>query len=156
MGNNEEIVRRVAEVYSRLEEWLGRSPDLAGECSVCGRCCDFKQFDHRLFVSTPELIYLAASPGEGNLRAMTGGRCPYQVEQKCSIYENRFAGCRIFCCKADKEFQSELSEWAVRQFKSMCEELGIGYRYRWLEDWLKEGFSIYRREGGRTAGGRGG
>ncbi len=47
----------------------------------------------------------------------------------CTVYEHRFAGCRIFCCKGNKDFQSGLSESALRELKSICEELDIPCRY---------------------------
>jgi hypothetical protein len=45
------------------------------------------------------------------------------------VYEYRFAGCRIFCCKGDADFQNRLSESALRKFKSICTDFQISYRY---------------------------
>jgi hypothetical protein len=67
---------------------------------------------------------------------MNAGRCPYNIAGKCAIYEHRFAGCRIFCCKGDTDFQSDLSEFMVNGMKSICTELGIQYRYADLPDML--------------------
>ncbi|MHC4623506.1 MAG: YkgJ family cysteine cluster protein [Planctomycetota bacterium] len=120
---------RVAGVYSRLSLQSRRNGNLAGVCDACGKCCDFGSFDHRLFVTTPELMYLAANVGSENIKPMPATRCPYNANGKCSIYEYRFAGCRIFCCKGDADFQSSLSESAVKEFKLVCKEFGITYRY---------------------------
>jgi hypothetical protein len=60
---------------------------------------------------------------------MPGGRCPYNVDGKCTIYEYRFSGCRIFCCNADEDFQSRLSEEVLQKLKAICTEFQIPYRY---------------------------
>jgi hypothetical protein len=82
-------------------------------------------------------MYLSANIGVENIKPITGGKCPYNVEGKCTIYEYRFAGCRIFCCKADKNFQSSLSEASLEKFKFLCEEFDVPYRYNDLPTALK-------------------
>jgi len=126
---NGHLLKRVAEIYKWLDLQISNNSDLAGTCSACGKCCDFAQVDHRLFVTTPELMYLTTNPGAENIQPMTTSRCPYRSDGKCSIYGNRFAGCRIFCCKADADFQSRLSESALKKFKLLCTEFQIPYRY---------------------------
>jgi Fe-S-cluster containining protein len=126
---NTRLLRKVAEVYDWLDLQIHKNSALAGLCDACGKCCDFEGFDHRLFVTTPEMIYFAANVGAENLRQITTNRCPYQTDDKCTVYKFRFAGCRIFCCKGDADFQSRLSEMAVKKFKSICEQFQIPYRY---------------------------
>lgn len=129
-------VEKVAAVYAWLDAEIREQAEAAGRCDGCGKCCDFETFDHRLFVTPPEMMYLAAKLGAEDIQPMPTGRCPYNIVIACSIYEYRFAGCRIFCCKGDKDFQSGLSESAVERFKAICTELGIPYRYRPLADTL--------------------
>ena len=124
-----QLLKRVAEIYKWLDSQIRKSVHLAGICDACGKCCDFESFDHHLFVTTPELIYLAANLGAENVKPMTTGRCPYNIRGKCSVYEHRFSGCRIFSCKGDTDFQSRLSESALKRFKSICKEFQIPYRY---------------------------
>jgi len=126
MTAKSQLLKKVAEIYNRLDSQTG---GYNGLCEGCGRCCDFANLDHRLFVTTPELMYLAANLGNENIKPMTANRCPYLMDGKCSVYEYRFVGCRIFCCKADTDFQSRLSESALKKFKSICEEFQIPYRY---------------------------
>jgi Fe-S-cluster containining protein len=131
------LLREVAKVYDWLDSQIQKNSTLAGVCDACGKCCDFKGFDHQLFVTTPEVIYFAASVGAENLnpthvwriKPMTDSRCPYQTNDKCTIYKFRFAGCRIFCCKDDADFQSRLSEMTLKKFKAICEQFQIPYRY---------------------------
>jgi len=129
MSERERLLKRVAEIYNWLDLQTGHYGDISGGCSACGKCCDFASFDHLLFVTKPELMYLAAKIGDENIRPMAGRRCPYNVEGNCTVYENRFAGCRIFFCKADKDEQNRLSELASGKFKASCEEFGVPYRY---------------------------
>ena len=139
------LLQKVAEIYTWLDTQIRDNNQLTGQCSACGKCCDFASpapaseqgpapgldqgFDHRLFVTPPELMYLAANLGAEKQKQMTTNRCPYNIDGKCTIYEYRFAGCRIFCCKADTDFQSRLSESALKKFKSICTEFQIPYRY---------------------------
>ena len=140
-NTRKQLLSKVAEIYEWIDLQIQESANLAGRCSACGKCCDFEGFDHKLFVTPPELIYLAANLGAENIsilrsratakdeKPMSNSRCPYNIDGKCGIYEYRFAGCRIFFCNADKYFQSTLSESALKKFKSLCAQLSIPYRY---------------------------
>jgi hypothetical protein len=121
-----EIAGAVAEVYEWIDSQIGQT---ASQCEACGKCCDFEDYDHRLFVTGAELIYFAAKIGPKKIKPMPAGRCPYNIDGECTVYPYRFGGCRIFSCKGDKDFQSRLSEQAVEKFKAICEEFHIPYRY---------------------------
>ena len=129
MENNRRLIERVQLVYDWLDSEIRGNESFADNCKGCGECCDFDSFDHRLFITTPELKYLLDKLGVDKLEAMASGCCPYNINGKCTVYEYRFAGCRIFYCNADKEFQSWLSESALAKFKSICEDFQIPYRY---------------------------
>jgi len=124
--NNQVLIRQVQEIYDWLDEQLkAQSPD----CVACGKCCDFDSFGHRLFVTTPEILFFENKIGSRDIKKMAGGRCIYQADGKCSVYQYRFAGCRIFDCKANPDFQSDLTETVIKKFKSLCEEYEVPYRY---------------------------
>ncbi|MBA7610834.1 hypothetical protein ES703_18048 [subsurface metagenome] len=123
------LIEKVAEIYDWLDVQVRRCSELAGACKSCGNCCDFDGFDHHLFVTTPELMYLTANLGDENIKPMPTSRCPYNIDGKCTVYEYRFAGCRIFCCNGDADFQSRLSESALKKLKSVCTKFQIPYRY---------------------------
>ena len=141
------LLTKVAEIYKWLDEQTCQNSDLTGVCDVCGRCCDFAAFDHRLFVTTPELLYLAANLGAENVKPMPGTRCPYSISGKCAIYNYRFAGCRIFCCKSEPDFQNALSESALRKFKNLCEQFQISYHYIDLPTALNNSFAGKNKNG---------
>lgn len=125
----EKLLREVAEIYRWIDEQLYNNSDSAGRCSACGECCDFGAFEHRLFVTVPELMYLSANLNVEKLKPMLASRCPYNIDGKCSVYEWRFVGCRIFCCTADVDFQSSLSEAVLEKLKIICQKFEIPYRY---------------------------
>ena len=118
-----QIANEVAAVYSRLDEQI---KEHSADCSDCGNCCDFESFGHRLFVSSPEMFYLSQNL---EIKPMPTSRCPYQSDNKCTIHPHRFAACRIFFCKAEEDFQSELSERALKKLKSLCTKFDLPYRY---------------------------
>ena len=126
---NNQITEKVREVYDWLAEQIKGRSESAGQCRQCGKCCAFDDYDHRLFVTTPEVIYLKAKLGVENLKEMVSGVCRYNARGKCTVYRHRFAGCRIFCCSGDKDFQGELVEKAIKKFKKICDKYGIEYRY---------------------------
>lgn len=125
---NKRLEKKVAEIYNWIEAQItdGRTK---AQCSACGKCCDFDSFDHRLFITPPELIYLTANIGRENIRPMRTNSCPYNIDGKCTVYEYRFAACRIFYCGGDTDFQSELSESVLEKLKSLCTEFQIPYCY---------------------------
>lgn len=135
--------RRLVEAVAAVYEWIAAQqigqPHRAGQCNACGACCDFPAYGHRLYVTPPELIYLAAKLNVDRLEPMPAGRCPYQRDNRCTIHEHRFAGCRIFACRGDPDFQSELSEAALKRLKTLCEEFQIPYRYQDLPAALNDG-----------------
>ncbi len=140
-GTNKRLLGKVAEIYTWLNAQIRDNNKLTGQCKACGKCCDFDKFDHHLFVTPPELMYLttgqqATNPGAENIKSMPTNRCPYNIDGKCTVYEYRFASCRIFYCKADVDFQGELSESALEKLKSLCTEFQIPYHYTDLADAL--------------------
>jgi hypothetical protein len=136
-GRNERLCKKVAEIYDWLEAQI-TDGELKNQCSACGKCCDFESYDHRLFVTGPELMYLAKHLEQENIKPMPNGKCPYNIEGKCTVYYYRFASCRIFSCKGDADIQSELSESTLRRLKFLCEEFQIPYFYKELAFALNE------------------
>jgi Fe-S-cluster containining protein len=124
---NEKIIKEIAGIYEWLDSQV--SSKISGECEACGKCCDFKAFDQRLFVTLPELLYLAEKLNVEKLKPMSADICPYNVGGKCTVYEYRFSGCRIFNCKADVNIQSDLSEAVLEKLKEVSEKFRIPYRY---------------------------
>jgi len=133
MAKNSDVIKRVAEIY----DWLEEQSKGHNSCQACGKCCDFKAYDHRLFITSPEMIYFTEKLGD-DLRAMENGVCPYRIDDKCQTHQHRFIGCRIFQCKGDDDLQSRLSENAIAKIKNICTEFEVPYRYIDLVSGLNE------------------
>ena len=130
------VVEAVERIYLSLEAELLQTPD---KCSACGKCCDFESFGHKLYITTPELLYFRAMLVENKIPIlpMTTGVCPYRKDGKCSVYPWRFAGCRIFNCSGDADLQSQLSEGTITSCKLLCEQLELKYQYMDLKNGLE-------------------
>ena len=126
MNQKNKIIQAVEKIYQNIDSQVRPN-----HCDACGKCCDFQTYDHQLFVTSPELIYFTAQTGP-KTKPMHTGRCPYNIDEKCFAYPHRFAGCRIFSCKSDKDFQSRLTESAINDFKSICRNFNLPYRYMLL------------------------
>jgi len=128
MSDLEKLVQSVCEIYATIDAQVAEYQSLK-KCKACGKCCDFARFGHKLFVTTPEIIFLNQNLQPEKIKTMQTSICPYNQKGRCTIYPFRFAGCRIFFCKADKDLQSRLSESAIKNFKSLCTEFDIPYIY---------------------------
>lgn len=130
-----EIIEAVVTVYVTIDAKVHSE---RGRCQACGNCCSFKDYDHRLFVTSPEILYFKTAIGKSPILPMQKGVCPYKIDGKCTVYEHRFAGCRIFSCKDSPEMQSDLSERSIKKFKEICEKFDISYNYTELSAALNE------------------
>lgn len=126
----------VQEIYQNLDRRLEAAEPL---CKACGRCCNFDSFGHRLYITTPELVYFRNNLTENEIPIlpMTDGVCPYRKDRKCSVYPWRFAGCRIFNCTGNVELQSRFSEETITLCKTLCLLHGLEYRYMDLKGGLE-------------------
>jgi hypothetical protein len=122
--DNIAISKAVEEVYRWIE-----SQGIDHACVGCGDCCNFTKYDHLLFVTSVELIHFIHAVGAENIKPMNDGICPYRVDNKCTVYKSRFAGCRIFQCKGNDDQQGEVMEKALAKFKQIGEKFGVDYSY---------------------------
>ncbi len=129
MTDDSLLAEKVAEIYEWLDLEIEKNKALLGQCSMCGRCCDFEGFDHLLFVTRAELVFLKQNLKNKKIKTMQTGRCPYNEQGKCTIYPLRFSGCRIFYCKGNRDFQNEISELTIRKLKNLCEQYNVPYFY---------------------------
>ena len=138
LSKTDSVVVRVDEVYSWLDS---QTRKYRPSCKGCGNCCDFETFGHRLFITTPEIIYfknkLNSQNTSNQILPMDKGICPYMKNNNCTVHDFRFSGCRIFYCMADQAWQSEMSEEAAAKFKNICTQLQLEYRYCDLKTALK-------------------
>jgi len=152
---NERIVQEVEQLYQWLDTEIRAAVDPRRDCHACGRCCDFLGYDHRLYVTPPELLYFLDRSGQTSLRPMTTGICPYLEHGRCTVHTHRFVGCRIFGCRRSEDLHSRLTETVLTRLKGLCEQERIAYRYvdlaTALNDWGPElGETVAESRAGST------
>lgn len=105
-------------------------------CKACGACCDFAASGHRLYVSSGELALLTATRPPGPL---VPGRCPYQVDGRCTVRPVRALGCRLFFCdsRAQEAFPKDY-ETHHRNLRRLHDAAGLPYIYAELTAALDE------------------
>ncbi len=142
LAANKKNIRALAaveQVYRDIDEKLGATKPW---CNNCGRCCDFTRYDHRLYATTLEILYLLkglatlgdAQPAENE----KDGACPYHDDKGCIIRPYRTAGCRIFFCQSlDPDYQHKLTEQSLARLRELHHEFSAVYYYADLLEWLK-------------------
>lgn len=121
---NEGFLAAVRDIYAVADAAVSARP---WQCKACGACCDFAARGHRLYLSTGELALLAADrppqlPAEG--------RCPYQVDNLCTVRAVRALGCRVFFCdpQAATTFEQDYEPYH-RRLRLLHDAAGIPYHY---------------------------
>lgn len=105
--NTPSLLADLAALYRQVDQRLAGE---GSECLSCGKCCDFRNFGHKLYVSTAELALLAKHPPV-ELAAARQMRCPYQQAGRCLARDARTLGCRVFCCRRQStEWENALYE----------------------------------------------
>ena len=113
-------------VYRDLDECLA---SLAVECRACGRCCDFRLNDYRLYASFLERALVEAHCGPAHLTA--AGLCGYLVEGRCSAHAWRPLGCRTFFCAPEHKAREQALYEAVHQrIRALTDRYRLAWDYR--------------------------
>ncbi len=125
------LINDMVNIYSWLDECIKSfvSPET---CFGCGRCCDYENFGHRIFITTPEILYLQNAIDDGKLVKdfkISTGKCPFLAGGTCSVRDFRFGPCRIFFCKSSARWQNDLTEEFLGKVKQLCIDKNIEYRY---------------------------
>lgn len=111
---------------------------LAPVCDLSGRCCRFKEYGHRLYLSRSEaelLLEEGLPPGA----TVSEDGCPFQQGLLCTAREKRPFGCRVFFCDPKYAGQAELlSEKYLSQLKTLHRETNTPWEYGELYLYLEE------------------
>ncbi|MCF7975252.1 MAG: YkgJ family cysteine cluster protein [Phycisphaerae bacterium] len=142
MSQNEAVVEEISRLYVWLDEILGAQPQIVGPCTACGKCCDFDAYGHRLYVTHAEMLYFSEKIGRKNLKAMHSGQCPYLEDNRCSVHEHRFSGCRIYGCQGESDLQNQVTEQTLDKIKALCDTIDIPYEYQDLRQALNQSVSV--------------
>jgi len=104
-------------------------------CWASGRCCNFAETGHLLYVTGLEAAWTLGEIERGLspddiTRARAAGGCPFQTANLCGVHEHRPLGCRVyFCDRSAQRWQEELSERALRAVRRLHETHAVPYVY---------------------------
>ena len=141
-AQNTETDHRLRAFYDRLDKQIQNQKPT---CWISGRCCNFKAYGHRLYVTGLEIVWVLVqmerSPNHDthttllNHTVFLEKTCPLMINHLCSIHMLRPMGCRIFFCQAGtNQWQNKLYEQCLHELKTLHNTLGIPYRYlEWCE-----------------------
>jgi len=127
---------RLARLYRELD---ARIAALGPVCQLSGRCCRFREYGHRLYLSSLEAAYLLDQAPPPVRPLDDGARCPWQDDLgHCQARSGRPLACRVYFCDPNFEGQAEpLSEAFLRQLKTFADEAGLPWDYRSLHEQLR-------------------
>ena len=131
--HREEARRRLRGVYDAAARDLAARPGLF--CELSGRCCRFREADHRLYLTRLEYEEMVRGGGERPARA--DGACPWLEEGLCANREGRALACRTYFC-SDEAGAAEVTERWHGEIRRLHEETGLAYEYGPLESFLPE------------------
>ncbi|MBI9018549.1 MAG: YkgJ family cysteine cluster protein [Phycisphaerae bacterium] len=134
--DNKAVFAELDELYGNLNEYIESA---GGTCNNCGRCCDFENYGHRLYVTTLEMLYFWGNLKKEGIEPLevAKGLCSYQGKDGCLAHKYRPTGCRIFYCQGlPDEFQHELSERILMRLRALHQRHGAAYLYTDLLTWL--------------------
>ncbi len=137
--------------------WVDEQVQLAApRCEISGRCCRFREYGHRLYISGVEADRLLQLPlpephakQDWNLLTVRE-QCPYQVQGRCEARAARPLGCRIFFCDPNYEQRAgEITEEALQRLKQVHAQYDQTWVYQELGAFIEEAqFSAKESEKG--------
>ncbi len=139
---NRQCIKAIENIYKNLDETVAQS---GGLCENSGKCCQFKQYGHRLYITTLEMLYFVKGLQKEQktrklpyIKTSEDGSCPYQINQLCSTRSYRPAGCRIYFCQGcPDDKQNEMTEDVLENLRQLHLSFDVPYFYGdWL-NWLK-------------------
>ena len=126
------------QIYEDLARDLAQ---LAPVCELSGRCCRFKEYGHRLYISRTEAELLLEDGLPPNATVDEAG-CPFQIGGLCTAREKRPFGCRVYFCDPKYAGQAEiLSEKYLEQLREMHRATNTPWDYGELHLFLQEAVS---------------
>jgi len=104
-------------------------------CESSGRCCNFKNHGHLLYVTGLEAAYLIANSDRRVTiaqvqEAIERGDCPFLIGKLCGAHTIKPSGCRIYYCDPTaQDWQHELYERSAKMLRDLHDRFEIEYRY---------------------------
>ena len=129
----ETVHLRVLEIYREADAAVAAAGPV---CVASGRCCRFKEYGHKLFLSNLEAdVLLAAAPPYQ--RPLSADFCPFQKDNLCTAREPRPLACRVYFCDPNYQARShEITETYLRRLKALAAEFDLDWQYAPLHHFL--------------------
>ncbi len=139
--------RAVAEIYKWVDEQIAAA---GPQCEISGRCCRFREYGHRLYLTRPEaeLLFQKELPHDSpqldetnrqQISEIVKNACPYQKEGVCTAREVRPLSCRIYFCNPDfQEKAAQITETALKRLKKVHLEFNKPWEYQELSRFFIE------------------
>ena len=141
----------IRELYAKLDQAVtDRNPT----CWISGRCCNFNEYGHRLYVTGLEVAWFLNNLSLWERKARNeqvraerseesvhqppppitqidvNASCPYQINGMCSVHTIRPLGCRIFFCqKGTQDWQQDTFESFLSDIKQLHNDHNIPYEF---------------------------
>lgn len=111
---------------------------LAPVCEISGRCCRFREYGHRLYMTRPE-AELLLSEGLPPNSTVNEESCPFQIQGLCTAREKRPFGCRVYFCDQNYVGAAErLTEQYLARLKHLHRDTQTLWEYAELVTYLRE------------------
>jgi len=132
------------QAVSEIYDWVDEQIAIANpRCEISGRCCRFREYGHKLYITRPEaeLLLEKEVPKKNSLVGLSEKKtyeqvnevCPYQDNGLCTARENRPLSCRIYFCDPNHEEKaSQITEQALKLLKDLHETSGVPWEYHEL------------------------
>jgi hypothetical protein len=114
-------------------------------CNKCGKCCDFFNSGHVLYLSFAEAVFMLKQH-TGTENRTPGDFCPYLVNSKCINYHARAIGCRSYFCKGLDTDIEDLSFAMIQKLRKECQNNGIPWLYGASGDLIKIAAVILKQD----------
>ena len=128
-----ELHHAILELYRQADQDIAAAGPV---CEASGRCCRFKEFGHRLYISNLEAaVLLAGAPPYE--KPVSADFCPFQKDNLCTAREPRPLGCRVyFCDPTCQQTSHEITEKYLHRLKELAIAHGLDWLYAPLHHFL--------------------
>ncbi len=143
LAQNPAISLAISQIHQNINQDVAQKQPV---CDASGKCCRFKEYGHRLYVTGIEIAWVlnqldttATIPNiptyqssDLQLTQLSNNPqliCPYHIDGLCAIHKVRPMGCRLYFCDGTDEWQNSRYEHYQSLFKELHNAHNIPYAY---------------------------
>jgi len=126
-GTYNRMTRLFAKLLAIYDQ-CGKGTGAGGpSCRACGRCCEFAEHGHDLYLSSLEAAWMIFAGGPP--QKLRRRECPYFKHGRCGNRAGRALGCRTYFCGGDGPEARVLHEQALERIRKLSTGAEIPWRY---------------------------